>query len=265
MIKAFAFYSDSPRTENGVRCGDALFNFPAYQSVKQWSSGGSSAYLYSFEHTGNLSKGSHFLPGVALADDSGADVQSSPKERAGPSHGDELAYIFEPLDNNGKSVSGEVSGSDARARDNFVKLIARFAHELKPVDGKNGSKLAGFLPFTSGNEQFLKINEGITMDKDFRYCQMGLWGNMANRLTGALCKNLIGNLLNLDKLVGTPNIKLPVQVPTNLPVQVPTNLPMNPLGQLGGLVPQKQQQQQNRPTRTTQRPSMNFPKLPFRF
>lgn len=96
---------------------------------------------------------------------------------------------------------------------------------------------------------------------------MGLWGNMANRLTGALCKNLIGNLLNLDKLVGTPDIKIPVQVPTILPVQVPTNIPMNPLGQLGGLVPQKpqKQQQQNRPMRTTQRPSVNLPNLPFRF
>lgn len=106
---------------------------------------------------------------ISFPEDSGAGVQSSPKERAGPSHGDELAYIFEPLDSNGKSVSGDISGSDARARDNFVKLIARFAHELKPVDGKNGSKLAGFLPFSSGNEQYLKINEETTMDKDFRF------------------------------------------------------------------------------------------------
>lgn len=46
--------------------GDALFNFPAYQTVNAWSGGGS-AFLYSFEHVGNLSKGAYFLPGVPLA------------------------------------------------------------------------------------------------------------------------------------------------------------------------------------------------------
>lgn len=45
---------------------DALFNFPAYQSVSLWRKG-APAYLYSFEHAGNLTKGAHFLPGVPLA------------------------------------------------------------------------------------------------------------------------------------------------------------------------------------------------------
>lgn len=44
---------------------DALFNLPAYKSVEAWSSA-APAYLYSFEHVGNLSRGSHFLPGSAL-------------------------------------------------------------------------------------------------------------------------------------------------------------------------------------------------------
>lgn len=38
---------------------------------------------------------------------------------------------------------------------------------------------------------------------------MGIWGNMADRMTGALCKNLVGNLMN----------KLPLKnVPTAPPV-----------------------------------------------
>ena len=48
-----------------ILSGDALFNFPAYQTVRSWSVG-APAFLYSFEHTGNLTKGSHFLPGLAL-------------------------------------------------------------------------------------------------------------------------------------------------------------------------------------------------------
>ncbi|XP_061704438.1 carboxylesterase 4A isoform X2 [Cydia pomonella] len=270
--------------------GDALFNFPAYQSVKQWSQGGGHAYLYSFEHVGNLSKGSHFLPGVALAEDDSNTRnkrETTSKMKPGPSHGDELAYIFEPLDENGKSITGEVSASDARARENFVNIISKFAHQLTPVDAKNDSRrpgLAGFLPFSEGNEQFLKINEDVTIDKDFRYCQMGLWGNMADRLTGALCKNLIGNLLNLHSIV-TPDIKLPIQVPTNVPNPLgglgnnggnalgglgkPGGNALGGLGGLGGLVGgnmgQSQRQTAQKPKTTTQKPSMNFPNLPFRF
>lgn len=45
---------------------DALFNFPAYHSVSLWSKA-APAFLYSFEHKGNLTKGGHFLPGVPLA------------------------------------------------------------------------------------------------------------------------------------------------------------------------------------------------------
>lgn len=174
--------------------GDALFNFPAYQTVQQWGNQGS-AFLYSFEHVGNLSKGSHFLPGLALTDDNTNPEAPKPK---GPAHGDELAYIFEPLDAEGKPVGNEVSKTDAKVRDNFVGLISKFAHNLDKEEGQGGSNLlglSGFLPFASGgNEQYLKISNGITIEKDFRFCQIGLWGNMGDRLTGALCKNLLSNL-----------------------------------------------------------------------
>lgn len=61
---------------------------------------------------------------------------------------------------------------------------------------------------------------------------MGLWGNMAERLTGALCKNLIGNLLKL------PKMPFPLQITTpKLPLDLPINkLPANNLPGLGGLL-----------------------------
>lgn len=37
---------------------------------------------------------------------------------------------------------------------------------------------------------------------------MGLWGNMADRLTGAFCKNIIGALVNK-----VPLPKIPITVP----------------------------------------------------
>lgn len=56
---------------------------------------------------------------------------------------------------------------------------------------------------------------------------MGLWGNMAERITDILCKNLLANLLQLPKLplqVTTP--KLPLDLGLN-------NLPN--FGDMGGL------------------------------
>ncbi|KOB65466.1 Carboxylesterase [Operophtera brumata] len=137
--------------------GDALFNFPAFATVKSWSTGGD-AFLYSFEHVGNLSKGSFFLPGMALT-----------------AHGDELAYLFEPLDSEGQSMaSGVMSSTDARVRDNFVGLIAKFARGASETeDKKKGGKGLFDLPLspfskTDEHDQFLKITDSISVEKDFR-------------------------------------------------------------------------------------------------
>ncbi|KAL0881519.1 hypothetical protein ABMA27_001370 [Loxostege sticticalis] len=178
--------------------GDALFNFPAYKSVQEWSSG-APAFLYSFEFVGNLTKGSHFLPGVSLAEETdNSNSLYQPKE-SGPSHGDELAYIFEPLDESGKSVEPEASSTDTRVRKSFVGLITKFAHG---VDGakNNVSKLFNLFnlqPFSLENNAFIKITDEIKLDKNFRFCQMGFWGNMVDRIAGSLCSNEIKELLQL--------------------------------------------------------------------
>lgn len=228
--------------------GDALFNFPAYQSVQKWSSGGH-AFLYSFEHVGNLSKGWHFLPGVALAEKDDGEMEKLKKVQ-GPSHGDELAYIFEPLGPDGKSMGDEVSSTDARVRDNFVGLIAKFAHGSDKTDDNN--TLFGFAAniLPKSKDQFLKIGESLTIDKDFRFCQIGLWGNMADRLTGALCKNFLGDLLNLSQL------PIDLKIPQQLGGQ--NNGPLGGLlGNTGTRAPQRPKQ----PQRTTQAPF----RLPFDF
>ncbi|XP_047531507.1 carboxylesterase 5A [Vanessa atalanta] len=185
--------------------GDALFNFPAYQSVKEWSTG-APAFLYSFEHVGNLSKGNHFLPGLAITQGADNPTEGMDKKVKGPAHGDELAYLFEPLDEEGKPVGGQISSMDAKVRESFVDLIVKFAHKM-PAENKNMTKISnifGFLPFSAENEQYLKITDKITLDKNFRFCQMGLWGNMADRVTGAVCKNVLGQILNLPKLLNNP-------------------------------------------------------------
>ena len=101
------------------------------------------------------------------------------------------------------------------------------------------------------------INTSFIWCYFFRFCQIGLWGNMGDRLTGALCKNLLGNLLNLQQLPGQlPN--LPGQLPGQVPLQLPgqNNAPLVP-GLFG-----KQPTKAPQPRRTTKAPSF---KLPFDF
>lgn len=95
----------------------------------------------------------------------------------GPAHGDELAYLFEPLDSEGKSVAAEgMSSTDERARDNFVSLFAKFAHggsktNVENKGGKGFFDLPQLSPFSKSSEhdQFLKITDTTTVEKDFRW------------------------------------------------------------------------------------------------
>ncbi|CAK1543895.1 unnamed protein product [Leptosia nina] len=186
--------------------GDALFNFPAYQSVREWSAG-APALMYSFEHVGNLSKGSHFIPGIALtqgADNPSENVQQKGK---GPAHGDELAYLFEPLDDEGKPLNQSVSTTDAEVRQSFVSLFAKFARNLSSNKTRD-EKLFGFIPYSTDGEQYLKIGKTITLDKNFRFCQIGLWGEMSDRLTDTFCKNHLEQILNLPKLISPVAIQV---------------------------------------------------------
>lgn len=184
--------------------GDALFNFPAYQSVKEWATGAPS-YLYSFEFVGNLTKGSHFLPGVILAENNEENEDAKKSNIKGPAHGDELAYLFDPLDEDGNSIEkDEISSTDAHVRKSFVGMIAKFAHSLHPLGTKKESKFPDLLPFSKDNDQYIKIDSDISLGQNFRYCQMGLWGNMAERTSGEFCKKLFDGLLKLPTTLLKP-------------------------------------------------------------
>lgn len=72
-------------------------------------------------------------------------------------------------------MGGPISEMDARVRDSFVDLIAKFAHR-KPENKnmKNITNIFGFLPFSSDGEQYIKIADKITLDKNFRYVKYHL-------------------------------------------------------------------------------------------
>lgn len=64
-----------------------------------------------------------------------------------------------------------MSQTDARARNAFLDLITKFAHQT-PNDKnktKNGTNIFGFEPYSSDGEKYLKITDKVTADKNFRY------------------------------------------------------------------------------------------------
>ncbi|XP_047504914.1 fatty acyl-CoA hydrolase precursor, medium chain [Pieris napi] len=222
-----AIFDNSMKAVDGLAqiaeaTGDALFNFPAYQSVKEWSAG-APALMYSFEHVGNLSKGYHFVPGIALTQDADKPSDNVQQKSKGPAHGDELAYLFEPLDKDGNSLNEKVSDTDAEVRKSFVGLFAKFARNLSE-NKTSDAKLFGFIPYSMDGENYLKIGEKITLDKNFRFCQIGLWGEMSDRLMDAFCKNHLEQILKLPKLIS------PIAMQVDNAGQIPV---VNGLGLLG--------------------------------
>lgn len=79
-----------------------------------------------------------------------------------------MAYIFEPLNEQGQPVATAVSEADAKVRDSFVALIAKFAHDFTPLDNNTSESP---LAFSSDSDSFIRIGETITVDKNFRFVE----------------------------------------------------------------------------------------------
>ncbi|KAL1488054.1 hypothetical protein ABEB36_015423 [Hypothenemus hampei] len=159
---------------------DALFNVPAFLTAQLWKD--APTYLYSFEHAGNMARGWNFLQGLPLIGNS-----SNPEEdRNLVGHGDELAYLFDPQDMEGKPIRvSKPSKDDVKVRAFFTKMIADFArHGEFSVDNKKVPK------FNAGDNNFVQIRAKPSLADKFKFCEMALWTNIAERLKSSYCQFL---------------------------------------------------------------------------
>ncbi|XP_025830313.1 neuroligin-2-like isoform X2 [Agrilus planipennis] len=185
---------------------DALFNLPAFLSVNLWSKSKAPTFLYSFDHIPKVSKAHYFLAGLPFVGNNSAQERSA-------SHGEDLAFLFdaytlegEPLD-----LNGDFTEEDMQVRNVFVEAIASFAkHKKISFENKD-------LPsFSSSNNNFFQISSAPKIESNFRFCQMGLWAGLADRLQDAQCKvfNILDSeLKNYQKqlfdVAGVPQKNLP--------------------------------------------------------
>ncbi|KAJ6647592.1 Esterase E4 [Pseudolycoriella hygida] len=172
---------------------DMLFNLPAFLTVQEWSKFAPS-FLYSFEFSGKNARGSAFLKGLPVV----AANNSIGKEPT-IGHGDDLVYLFDVRDLNGAPIHSEpFHENDEQVRNSFTDIISNFVR----YDGNKDTKKSGgiFSLFETGGESFIKIDAGVTVEKNFRSCQLSLLGATVNSVTSSMCSVLVDEISSLNNL-----------------------------------------------------------------
>ncbi|CAH2001436.1 unnamed protein product [Acanthoscelides obtectus] len=163
---------------------DALFSVPAFLTVDKWSRNGAATFLYSFEHIGKRKKGKVFLRGSFFI---GNDTSDSGDNDDTVGHGDELEYLFDAHDLSGKPIDKDQTWDeeDMQVREYFTQLVADFARHGKPRVGKKDVN-----PFSPKSNNFIQIKDKPILAENFKFCEVGLWCNFADRLKTSTCSFL---------------------------------------------------------------------------
>ncbi|CAG9829097.1 unnamed protein product [Diabrotica balteata] len=183
---------------------DALFNVPAFLTADTWSIHGAPTYLYSFDHFGKNKKGHTFLKGSPLVGNDTHFVELNDTV----SHGDDLAYLFDAYDVEGNPLEHDnLTADDIKVREIFTQMIADFARYGVPkVNDKPAS------PFDAKKNNFIKITSSPSLSNNFKFCEMALWCNIAERLKSTTCdflKALDTSFKNMQNFVnGLKNANL---------------------------------------------------------
>lgn len=161
---------------------DALFNVPAFLTAELWSKKDAPTYLYRFDHCGKRKKGHYLLNGIPMVGNSTTDDFNDTV-----SHGDDLAYIFDIHDIEGRSLESDepLSEDDTKVREIYTQMIADFAHSGSI--SINNQKVA---PFSSTSNNFIQIKPKPMLANNFRFCEMALWCGIAERLKSNTCQFL---------------------------------------------------------------------------
>lgn len=148
---------------------DVFFNVPSVMTADLWGKW-SSAFFYQFDHVGDAEpSGKKFLKPLPLVSKGNSNGMAA--------HGDELGFLFDICDVFGDKLNntGLRSSRDKQAQKNFIDLIVKFAYmNSSQAELKLNDQIIA--PFRSEASHFIKVSEKLTLGKDFRFCQLSLWG-----------------------------------------------------------------------------------------
>lgn len=172
---------------------DVFFNVPSVMTADLWGKW-SSAFFYQFDHVGDSeSSGKQFLKPLPLV---------SKRDSKGLSaHGDELGFLFDVCDVFGNKINntGLRSDRDKKARKNFIELIVKFAY-MNSSQAEFSLNDQIIAPFRAEATHFIKVSEKLSLDKDFRFCQLSLWGAPLKATQKISCEFLSQGLKHLPLL-----------------------------------------------------------------
>lgn len=146
-----------------------FFNLPTVLTADLWGKF-SESFFYQFDREGSSKRsGKLLLKPLPLV--------SRGEMKNKVAHGDELGFLFNIRDVFGNKINGTelTTEDDKRTRQNFVELITNFAY-LNSEKSELRLKNQIIKPFRADSSNFVKISEKISLDKDFRFCELSLLG-----------------------------------------------------------------------------------------
>jgi carboxylesterase type B len=170
---------------------DAFFNIPAILTADLWGKY-SPAFFYQFDHVSDSeSSGKKFLRPLPLV--------SKRSSKSMIAHGDELGLLFEVNDVFGNKIndSSIKSTRDKNASKNLIEIIQKFAYFNSNITEqfKIGEKILS--PFRAQATNFIKISDKLSFEKDFRFCQLSLFGAQLQASQKISCEFLSEGLKKL--------------------------------------------------------------------
>lgn len=190
---------------------DVLFNLPATVIADAWSQNGN-AFLYQFDYAGkNAPKGSDILQGLPLVSDGDEQpaMQTQQGQQGKPppvAHGDDLAYLFDISDvyGNPLKMKQQMTKEEQQVKMRYSKVITEFLRY-----SENGTRQSELFkkPFSSKGSSFIQIKDQLSMQSDFRFCALSLWGASPESSSGEKdCMSSLPVLSSVTQLV--PKIPL---------------------------------------------------------
>ena len=159
----------------------------------------SPSFFYQFDHVGDAeSSGKKFLRPLHLV--------SKANSKGKAAHGDELGYLFEVNDIWGNKINGTSlkSSRDKKARQNLISLIQNFAYfNANSSNFKVGNQIVS--TFSAQATNFIKVSEKLGFEKNFRFCQLSIYGAPLKSAQKVSCDFLVDGLNKISMLPKVEN------------------------------------------------------------
>nr|XP_018899849.1 PREDICTED: carboxylesterase 1E [Bemisia tabaci]XP_018899850.1 PREDICTED: carboxylesterase 1E [Bemisia tabaci] len=177
---------------------DALYNLPVFMTSNLRGSN-APTYLYSFEQPSRAAKKlvKELFRGSPIYK---TDTGSQPSENE-VAHGEDLVNLFDVRSLEGQEVdSVKLSNEDLRTREIFSSIVAEFVRSGNPAV-KNLA--VNWTPFSKDKSEYVVIKSTPEVKTGFRYCEMGLWTGLLDRLKSPQC-----NFPNINGILATIPVDL---------------------------------------------------------